>query len=313
MDDESFNLVASLERKYGSSYFIGNASDDVAQIYPIKFPLDDLSLKNEEPKGAFTHLMRIMKVFEKIMIANRSSVDGTMDQTELDILTGQIELSLLNWNKSFQIWLSTDSFLILADKSSIPTVPWMSTFLEVVYHFCIICIHRPIILKHFLKYDDSGSLNPFIHPSSPIVEASASAISSILEKNDFANFFINTPSFTHTILFHLGLTYGMLLYISPHSPNCNIYIRHINACMGGLSAISRYFSPTRNKWNILRKIATTFYRKKTDEELSSQLDLFKESIFHGYPLIGPYVSSSDAEEYTNSQRILNEHRLKFKT
>jgi hypothetical protein len=312
MDDESFNMIASLERKYGPSFFMQNDLDGNIEnkVYPIPFPLQDDS-KNEVAPGALSHLMKIMKVFEKIMILNRSSIDGTMDKRKLNMLRSQIDLSLVNWHQSFNIWLTNSSFRIIAGNSSLPTAPWMSTFLEVIFHFCIICIHRPLIWEDFLKINDYGSLTLFTHPSCPILESSAAAISSVLQKNDFANFLMNVPSFTHTILFHLGLTLGMLLYVSPHSPNCNRYIREIDSCMSALSTISKYFSPTRNKWDVLRKIAATFYRKKTHEEISSQLALLRESTMYGYPLIGSYVTPVDMEEYSKSRKILREHRLEF--
>jgi hypothetical protein len=312
MDDESFNLMASLERKYGPAFFMKNDSNsDVKnKFYPISFPFEDDS-KSKEVTGALTHLMKIMKVFEKIMILNRSSIDGTMDNENLNILRTQIDLSLVNWYKSFNIWLTYGSFRIIADNSSIPTAPWMSTFLEVVFHFCIICIHRPLIWENYLQLKDNKLSLTLTHPSYPILESSASAITSVLQKNDFATFFMNAPSFTHTILFHLGLTLGMLLHVFPHSPNCNQYICEIDSCLLALSTISKYFSPTRNKLDVLRKIAASFNRKKTDEEISSQLALLNESILYGYPLIGSYVSSVNMEEYTKSRKILDEHRYKL--
>lgn len=302
-DEESFNLVASLERKYGPSYFMQSITvEPIGKRYPILFPLDDLS-KKETPTATLTHLMRLMKIFEKIMILNQSNA---VEYPDIIDLRGQIDISLQNWDISFRTWLAKDSFLTLADRSSLPNAPWISTFLEVVYNFCLICLHRPLILKDFLLNSDNQFF--FHHPSYSIAENAANSISIVLQKNDFANFFINAPSFTHTILFHCGLTYGMLLYIYPHSPNSNRYIRQINSCISALSTISKFFSPTRNKWDVLRKIATSFYKKKSDKELAVQWNLFKESILIGYPLIGQFVSTEDIEEYTKSREILTKNR-----
>ena len=306
MDDESFNLVATLERKYGTSYFSNEAKEEPQnKSYPIPFPLEDLRA-SDTLTGSLAHLMRILKVFEKILQLNRSNSEDDISVESLDSkkLDFEIKQSLQNWNNSFKAWLVNHNVLILSDNSSIPTSPWMSTFLEIVYNFCIICFYRPRLLKEFeLK---NGDRSTFKNTSHPIIENAANAVSNVLHKNDFAFFFINAPSFTHTIIFHLGLTYGMLLFINPDSSYSNRYNREINSCIAALSSIGRYFSPTRNKWDVLRKLANSFYRKKTEEDIKAEFSLFKESILFGYPLVDPFVSENLMEEYAKSREIMGE-------
>ena len=296
MDDESFNLVATLERKYGTSYFSNEAKEEPQnKSYPIPFPLEDLRA-SDTLTGSLAHLMRILKVFEKIMQFNHRG-PGSLDsyKSEMDIKN-----SLHNWNKSFKTWV-VNSSLILGENPKKPFSPWMSTFLEIVYNFCIVCFHRPRLLKDFEL--NVGDRSKFSHASQSIIESAANAVSNVFQKFDFSYFYANAPSFTHTIIFQLGLTYGMLLFINPESPYSTRYFREIDSFTASLSRISRYFSPAEIKWNFLKNLAISLHREKTDHEQEAEIMFFREISIVGQPLIGPYVSQKVAIEYTKSRSL----------
>jgi hypothetical protein len=298
MDDESFDLVASLELKYGPSWFMQNASAEKQdqKVYPISFPLDEKSLY-QVPPGYLTHFLRIMKVFEKIQELNRLFTMKVCDSScrlKMSALIQDISTSLHNWNNSFTYWLErTGSLLVLADNSTVSTnSSWNITYLEIFYHFCVICLHRPQILDDSMNNRD---LIELLSDSRLRVCNAAFSMSDILNKYDLVELVRHVHPFIHTLIFQLGITYAVLMVGGRHLDQFERYKQELEISVSRLARLSRIYFLARSKCDILRNIYNSLAIRKSLVDHKSNVSLIAENFRNGYP----------PDEYNNSLIILN--------
>jgi hypothetical protein len=307
MDEESFNLVVSLERKYGSSYFTQNSPFEKQdqKVNPIPFPLDDLSL-NTVPTSHLTHLWRIMRVFEKIQEVNRLRLMSrdALCSPQTSAVMQEIIISLKNWDKSFNSWLHRKQSLhILADNFNVSISDTRNvTYLLILYNFCIICLYRPRILDDSIgKHDlaDVSAVN-----SKLIVSKAAISISEILQKNNVVDLFRYVNPFLHTVLFQLGITYAVLMLAGGYSENIT-YERELEMCISILDQGSKLYLLSKSKFDLLRTIANSLTIRKCLGDVNMDVSVISKNFRYGYPLLQGFVPPDCSEEYNKSRRIMD--------
>ena len=296
MDDEAWNMVCSLEKKYGEHHFVRDlASEPAPKPSPLTLPLTDNTDSNFST-SAHVPMLKLINIFRRICHLNLEKAKGnTTPAGEFS----QIESVLSLWYKSFESWLATVQLFSGSGLPAQSIPPWMTAFIQTLYHFCIICLHRNKLLSEVSPKSSRVSA----HPSFEVCHSSASSVSTIvLQMHNTTSDFKFAPSFTHTMLFHLGLTYAMFATLLPFSQSRQTYLQHMDIFITALDCLSVYFSPTQNKLDVLRQLRSNLLNPRSDGNYEVELSLFKKACTAGYPSLPSFTHNNILSEYTKGRQ-----------